>query len=244
MTDTIASRLAEVRARIDAAARAAGRDPASVELVVVTKTRNVAEIVEAITSGARLLGENYVQEARRKIPEVAAALPGAAVRWHLIGPLQTNKAKLVPGTFDVVESVDRAELAAALAKRATAAGLTLPVLVQVNVGREPQKSGVLPEDVDELLRFVASQPALAVGGLMAIPPDAEDAEDARPCFQALARAARDASARGLLPAAPVLSMGMSHDYQVAIAEGATRVRVGTAIFGPRPPREAPGIPSD
>ena len=238
MSETIASRLAEVRARIDAAARTAGRDPASVELVVVTKTRSVAEIVEAITAGALLLGENYVQEARRKIPEVAAALSGSQPRWHLIGPLQTNKAKLVPGSFDVVESVDRAELAAALAKRATAAGRTLPVLVQVNIGREPQKAGVLPEHLDELLRFVAGQQALAVDGLMAIPPDADDAEDARPYFQALAGAARDASARGLLPAAPVLSMGMSHDYEVAISEGATRVRVGTAIFGPRPPREA------
>ncbi|MFN7951738.1 MAG: YggS family pyridoxal phosphate-dependent enzyme [bacterium] len=244
MSEAIATRLAEVRSRIDAAARGAARDPAGIELVVVTKTRTPDEIVAAIRAGARLLGENYVQEARRKIPEVTRALPDSGVRWHLIGPLQTNKAKYVPGSFDVVESVDREELATALAKRAESAGIVLPVLVQVNVGHEPQKAGVLPERLDELLRILAAHPALAVGGLMAIPPDCDDPTDARPHFRTLARAARAAAERGLLPAAPVLSMGMSHDFEVAIAEGATRVRVGTAIFGPRPARETAPVAED
>lgn len=236
MSDSIAARLAAVRAEIGAAARAAGRDPAPIELVVVTKTRSAAEIAEAVRAGARLLGENYVQEARRKIPDLAELLPGHDARWHLIGPLQTNKAKYVPGAFAAVESVDRFELADALAKRAAAASLVLPVLVQVNVGREPQKAGVLPEELAGLLEALAGMPALAVGGLMAIPPECDDPADARPYFRALAASARDLAGRGLLPPAPVLSMGMSHDFAAAIAEGATRVRVGTAIFGPRPPK--------
>ncbi|MBK7972405.1 MAG: YggS family pyridoxal phosphate-dependent enzyme [Deltaproteobacteria bacterium] len=230
----IAERLAAVRAEIGAAAREAGRDPSAVELVVVTKTRTATEIAAAISAGAHLLGENYVQEARRKIPEVEALLPGHGARWHVIGPLQTNKAKYVPGTFAAVESVDRVELADALAKRAAAAGLVLPVLIQVNVGREPQKAGVLPEGLAALLESLAGMASLAIGGLMAIPPECDDPADARPYFRALAESARRLSGRGLLPPAPVLSMGMSHDFAAAIAEGATRVRVGTAIFGPRP----------
>lgn len=236
MSATIAERLAAVRGEIDAAARAAGRDPATIELVVVTKTRTTDEIAEAVRAGARLLGENYVQEARRKIPELEELAPGHGARWHLIGPLQTNKAKFVPGAFAAVESVDRVELADALARRAAAAGLVLPVLVQVNVGREPQKAGVAPERLAELLAAMAALPALAVGGLMAIPPECDDPDDARPYFRALAASARELAGRGLLPPTPVLSMGMSHDFAAAIAEGATRVRVGTAIFGPRPPK--------
>ncbi len=236
MSGSIADRLAAVTDEIARAALAVGRDPESIELVVVSKTRSPEEIALAIRGGARLLGENYVQEARRKIPEVAALLPDHRARWHVIGPLQTNKAKYVPGTFDEVESVDRADLGDALAKRAEAAGIVLPVLVQVNVGREPQKSGCDPDSVHELLARLSQQRSLAVGGLMAIPPEAEDPEASRPWFRALATLARDLAGRGLLPAAPVLSMGMSHDFTVAIAEGATRVRVGTAIFGPRAPR--------
>lgn len=236
MSGSIADRLAAVEREIARAAEAADRDPQSIELVVVSKTRAPEEIAEAIRAGARLLGENYVQEARRKIPEVAALLPGHSARWHVIGPLQTNKAKYVPGAFHAVESVDRADLGDALAKRAEAAGIVLPVLVQVNVGREPQKSGCDPDSVAELLAHLRLHPSLAVGGLMAIPPESEDPEASRPWFRTMAAMARDLAGRGLLPAAPVLSMGMSHDFAAAIAEGATRVRVGTAIFGPRAPR--------
>lgn len=227
---TIAARLARVRARIEVAARAAARDPAEVELVVVTKKRTADEVREAVAAGAERLGENYVQEALAK----RAGLADVGATWHMIGPLQKNKAKYLPGHIDVVETIDGAPLAEVLSRRAAAAGATLEVLVQVNVGRESQKAGCAPEELEALLRSVGALEGLELRGLMAIPPVVDDPDEARPYFRELSRLARDAAARGLLPERPVLSMGMSDDFEVAIAEGATRVRVGTAIFGPRP----------
>jgi pyridoxal phosphate enzyme (YggS family) len=242
---SIADRVARVRERIEDAARRAGRDPARIELLAVTKTRTAEEMAAVVRAGVTRLGENYVQEARRKAAELRRLAADLVPHWHLIGALQTNKAKLVPGFFDVVESVDRAELAQALARRAAAAAATrLAVLVQVNVGREPQKAGCDPERVEALLEQIARLPSLEPRGLMAIPPDADDPEDARPFFRRLAREGSRLTACRLLPDPPVLSMGMSHDFTVAIEEGATRVRIGTALFGPRSgagpvPPEAP-----
>jgi len=215
----VAAGLAHVRGRIAAACARAGRDPASVKLVAVGKTKPIGMLREAQASGQTIFGENYAQELREK----ADALPGA--EWHFIGALQTNKAKLVVGRVALVHTCDRIALAQELSKRAKSAGVTQRVLLEVNVGREPQKAGVLPEDAPALLEQVRALPALACEGLMCIPP-AE--EDPRRHFRSL----RQLGERlGL----PELSMGMTADYEAAIEEGATLVRVGTAIFGERSP---------
>ena len=221
----------DVRANLervnDAIARAcarAGRTPAEVLLIGVSKTVDVERIRAAVAAGVPALGENRVQEARDKI----AAL-GRPVPWHLIGSLQTNKARDAVRCFDVIHSLDRLELAHELDRRARAEGRAVDVLVQVDVGDEPQKGGVDPGELGRLLDAVRGLGGLRVRGLMTIPPATERAEDARPWFRRL-RALRDEA--GL----EHLSMGMSADFEVAIEEGATMVRVGTAIFGARPPR--------
>ena len=215
----VAAGLAHVRGRIAAACARTGRDPGSVKLVAVGKTKPIEMLREAQASGQTIFGENYAQELREK----ADALPGA--EWHFIGALQTNKAKLVVGRVALVHTCDRIALAQELSKRAKSAGVTQRVLLEVNVGREPQKAGVLPEDAPALLEQVRALPALACEGLMCIPP-AE--EDPRRHFRSL----RQLGERlGL----PELSMGMTADYEAAIEEGATLVRVGTAIFGERNP---------
>jgi pyridoxal phosphate enzyme (YggS family) len=216
--------LARVRERIEAACDRAGRDPASVRLVAVSKTQPVQAVLEAFTAGQAAFGENYAQELREK----AHALPEAD--WHFIGALQTNKAKLVVGRAALVHTCDRAALAQELNKRALASSLVQRVLVEVNVGREEQKGGALPEDVAALLGSIADLSALACEGLMCIPPAGGDP---RPHFRAL-RELRDRLRDADLGALPDLSMGMSADYETAIEEGATIVRVGTAIFGERP----------
>ena len=213
----VAAGLASVRERIAAACARAGRDPASVTLIAVSKTKPLPLLQEAFAAGQKIFGENYAQELREK----ADALPGA--EWHFIGALQTNKAKLVVGRAALVHTCDRLALAQELSKRAKNAGLTQRVLLEVNVGREPQKAGVLPEQAAELLAQVRALPSLQCEGLMCIPP-AEG--DPRPHFRALRELA---GKLGL----PQLSMGMSADYEIAIEEGATLVRVGTAIFGAR-----------
>ncbi len=219
---TIAARLAVVRARIDAACAVAGRDPAEVTLVAVSKKHPAAAIREAYAAGQRDFGENYAQELRDKMRELDD-LPD--IRWHAIGHLQANKAKYVAGKA-LVHTLDRADLAQELVRRA---GGTVACLVEVNVADEPQKSGVSPDDLPERLAELRAVAGLELRGLMCIPPDADDPEDTRRWFRRL-RELRDT----LLPDG-ALSMGMSHDYAVAIEEGATLVRVGTAIFGARPP---------
>jgi len=224
----IADRLAGVRQRVEAAAVGCGRDPQSVTLIAVGK-KFPAEIVRtAVEAGVVDLGENRVQEAVAKRPEV----PGA--KWHLIGPLQRNKARAALEVFDIVHTLDRSELADRLQRLLGERwpGRCLDVLVEVNIGLEPQKAGALPGEAADLVRHALGCDRLAVRGLMAIPPWQEDPEASRPYFRALGEL-RDELQRDVGVALPELSMGMSHDFEVAIAEGATMVRVGTAIFGPR-----------
>ena len=223
-TTTIASRLADVRERLSEAARRAGRDPESVRLLAVSKTKPEAMIREAYAAGQRDFGENYVQE---MVTKAAALSDLSDIRWHLIGPLQRNKAKLVVPVASMVHTVDRASLAAELSRRAEAAGRTVRVLLEVNVAGEASKAGCAPEDVAALAEAVRGFPNLALAGLMTIPPDTDDRELARPYFRRL-REIKDA-----LGGLSELSMGMSHDFEIAIEEGATIVRVGTAIFGSR-----------
>lgn len=228
MTAGVAARLAEVRRRIAAAAAAAGRDPAGVTLVAVGKTFPAAALQAAVEAGATDLGENRVQEAAAKRPHVSGG------RWHLIGPLQRNKARTALEVFDAVHTLDRPELAERLELLLAESWpqRRLPVLLEVNLGDEPQKSGVSPSAAAALLGRVLACSHLEARGLMAIPPWCEEPEASRPHFRAL-RELRDRLEVEVGVPLPELSMGMSHDFELAIAEGATMVRVGTAIFGAR-----------
>jgi len=226
----IGERLAQVRARIAAAARRAGRDPASITLVAVSKTVPPDRIKEGVAAGIAVLGENRVQEAREKIEAL-----GRLAQWHLVGHLQTNKAKLAVQLFDLIHSLDSLKLAHELDKHARALGKRVPCLVEVNQGSELTKSGLAEADLVPLLREAAPLPGLEILGLMSIPPFLENPQDVRPHFRRL-RELRDAAVAAGIPGLRMdhLSMGMSHDFEVAIEEGATMVRIGTAIFGPRP----------
>ena len=221
MEGVIAANLDAVRARIAAAARAAGRLPSSVALVAVGKTHPTASLRAALVAGHRLFGENRVQEAQAKYPALREAFPDLAL--HLIGPLQTNKVKDAVALFDVIETVDRPRLAAALAKEMEGTGRRLPCFVEVNTGEEPQKAGVLPADADAFIVDCRDRLGLPIKGLMCVPPQDEAPA---PHFAMLREIARRS---GL----DLLSMGMSADFEEAIRFGATHVRVGTAIFGPR-----------
>ena len=216
---TIAENLQAVRARIERAARAAGRDPATVTLLAVSKTHPVARIEEARAAGQRAFGENYVQDAVPKID----ALPG--LEWHLIGPLQSNKARVAADRFDWVQTVDREKIANRLSENRPVHRPALNVLIQVNISAEPTKSGAAPEEVPALARAVAALPRLRLRGLMAIPrPGAiGELKELRALFEEV---------KGTF-AMDTLSIGMSDDLEAAIAEGSTMVRVGTAIFGAR-----------
>lgn len=213
--------LATVKQRIAASAAVAGRDPAAITLVAVSKTHDADAVRPALQAGQRVFGENRVQEAKGKWPDLKAEF--ADVELHLIGPLQTNKVREAVALFDVIETVDRPKLARALADEMERTGRTVPCLLQVNTGLEPQKAGLHPDSIDAMLRLCRDEYRLPVVGLMCIPPVDEDPA---PHFHMLAEAA---ARNGL----SVLSMGMSGDYSVAIAEGATHVRVGSAIFGAR-----------
>jgi pyridoxal phosphate enzyme (YggS family) len=204
--------------------------PPGVELVAAAKTRSAAEILEAVDAGVRIIGENYVQEAADVFPAV-----GRRARWHLIGHLQTNKAKKAVEIFDIVETVDTVALGREIDKRAAAAGKTMDVFVEVNSGREPQKAGVLPEDAEALVRSLAALPRLRLLGLMTMGPFEGNPEDSRPYFEETRRVF-DALKSLAIPGVEMrhLSMGMSHSWRVAVEEGANIVRIGTAIFGPRP----------
>jgi len=227
MTD-IRANLDRVRERVAKAAERAGRRPSDVLLVGVSKTVEVARIRQAIEAGVPALGENRVQEAKEKVAEIGRPVP-----WHLIGHLQTNKVRDAVELFDVIHSLDRLDLAKELDKRARARGRAIDTLVEVNVAGEASKGGVGPDGLGRLLDAVAALSSVKVRGLMAIPPEAKEPDDSRVWFRALRKLGEHYSFTEL-------SMGMSGDFEVAIEEGATLVRVGTAIFGPRPPRREPG----
>jgi pyridoxal phosphate enzyme (YggS family) len=214
--------------RIEQAARAAGRDPRSVRLLAVSKTFPAADVRAVHALGQRAFGENYVQEALAK---QAALADVAGLEWHLIGPLQGNKARAAALAFDWVESVDRPRIAERLSAARAASATPLDVLVQVNVSGEATKSGIAPAEALALARYVATLPHLRFRGIMGIPEPTDDGARLRAQFRAL-RACFDACRAAGLPA-DTLSMGMSADLELAIAEGATEVRVGTAIFGER-----------
>jgi pyridoxal phosphate enzyme (YggS family) len=219
----IADNLVKIRARIAAAAQAAGRAATSVTLVAVAKTYGPEAVEAALAAGQRVFGENRVQEAMGKYPALRTAHPD--LELHLIGPLQTNKVKEAVALFDVIETVDRPKLAAALVAEMAKTGKRVRCFAQINTGKEPQKAGILPEDADMRLTEFRDTIGLPIDGLMCIPPlDADPA----PHFALL----REIAARhGLVS----LSMGMSSDFDIAVRHGATHVRVGTAIFGARPP---------
>lgn len=222
----IKTRLEEVKRRIQAAAKNAGRDPSSVALVAVSKTVDVGRIREAIEAGVDILGENRVQEAREKVPAI-----GRKVQWHLIGNLQRNKVKYIFDLFDMVQSADSFELALEISERGKRLGKSMDILLEVNLGGEGTKIGVEPEKAPGLVERISSLDFVRLKGLMTMPPLSADPEDSRPYFVQL-RKLRD-RIWGEKSEAD-LSMGMSTDYWVAIEEGATIVRIGTAIFGRRP----------
>lgn len=218
--EEIRANLAAVRARVDAACRRAGRNGQEITLVAVTKTFPAEAVSAAIAAGAADVGENRVQEARDKQPMVRGT-----ARWHLIGHLQSNKARDAVRLFDVIHTIDSTALAEKVDRAAAAAGKNPAVLIEVNVGREAQKTGVAPENVAALARQVAKLPNLRLAGLMAIPPQGEP-EEMRRWFRDLKRMRDDCGLEHL-------SMGMTDDFEVAIEEGATIIRVGRAIFGSR-----------
>jgi len=230
----IADRLRSVQERIARAAERVGRDPSSIELVAVSKTKTTAEVREAAEAGARAFGENYVQELLRKREDL-----GDAVEWHYVGHLQTNKAKHLVPFCALIHSVDSVKLATEIDRRAREHGRRQPILVEVKLSEEDTKFGIDAGEVASLAQAVRKLPGVDLRGLMVMPPFAEDPEASRPYFVRLRRL-RDALREAGLPAGSCthLSMGMTGDFEVAIEEGATIVRVGTAIFGPRQPAGA------
>ena len=227
---SVAGRLAAVRTRIASAAARSGRPPEAVRLIAVSKTFGADAVRAAHAAGQIDFGENRVQEALGKRADTAD-LP---LRWHLIGPLQSNKANKVPGTFAAVQSVHSLDLVERLSRAAVAAGVDLPILIQVDLAHEATKSGLPETELRPLLARARELPGVTVEGLMLLPPYAEDLEQVRPWFRRL-RELRDTLLAEGTPAGELrdLSMGMSHDFEVAIEEGATIVRVGSALFGNR-----------
>jgi pyridoxal phosphate enzyme (YggS family) len=224
----IADRVAAVRERIARAAARVGRTPGDITLVAISKTHPPESVREALAAGLHEFGENKVQEAEAK----CAALRDLSLTWHLVGHLQGNKARKAAALFDVIHSVDSALLGQRLSRAAEELGRELRVLVQVNVAGEAAKSGLAEAELLAVLEALRPLPALRAVGLMTVPPVTEDPEQARPWFARL-RALRDAALQQGLLQGSELSMGMSHDLEAAVAEGATLVRVGTAIFGSR-----------
>src|ERR1700738_2230589 len=225
MADSLEANLRRVRQAISKSAERAGRDPGEVVLVAVTKTLPVERIREAIGLGLKQLGENRVQEALPKIEEIGPA----DIDWHLIGHVQSNKIKFIEGRFRMVQSVDSVGLAEALDHRLQSA---LDVLIEVNVAEEPQKTGALPADLSALAHAVHVARHLRLRGLMTVAPNTTDGEQVRPVFREL-RSLRDTTSQQLGAPLPVLSMGMTDDFGIAIEEGATMLRLGRALFGPR-----------
>jgi hypothetical protein len=221
LPDSASRRLAEVQDRIAAAAREAGRDPAAVNLVAVTKTFHEADILPVLAAGHRIYGENRVQEAKAKWPPLKARFPG--IELHLVGPLQSNKTKEAVTLFDAIHSIDRPKIADAVAGEMARQGRRLKLLIQVNTGEEPQKAGIMPKGAPAFVRYCREDLKLEIAGLMCIPPvDEEPAIH----FAFLAKLARETGLEHL-------SMGMSDDFATAVQFGATYVRIGSAIFGRR-----------
>jgi PLP dependent protein len=222
----IKENLLRVMERIEAAARRTGRNPNEIKLVAVSKTVEAARIKEAIEAGASILGENYVQEAQKKIEEI-----GKPVSWHFIGHLQSNKAKLAIRLFDMIHSLDSFSLAEELNRRAEQANQVIKVMIEVNLSREATKFGTDEEALLNLARRVQTLNHLSLEGLMTMPPYFDSPEMSRPYYIALRKLKERIVGEGI--SIKELSMGMSNDFEIAIEEGATYVRVGTAIFGPR-----------
>jgi len=222
----IRENLLRVTERIEKAAQKAGRNPKDIRLVAVSKTMEADRVREAIEAGVTILGENYVQEAQKKIEEI-----GKPVSWHFIGHLQTNKAKVVVRLFDVIHSVDSVALAEELNRRAQQANQKIPIMIEVNLSGETTKFGTEEEKVTSLAQEVLKLNHLSLEGLMTMPPYFDDPEMSRPYFIQL-RELKERLVKGGIPLKE-LSMGMSNDFEIAIQEGATYVRVGTAIFGAR-----------
>jgi pyridoxal phosphate enzyme (YggS family) len=237
MADGIAGNLQAVRGRIEAAARRAGRVPESVTLVGVSKTMPADRVREAVAAGLLDLGENKVQEARDKIDPV-----GPGPRWHLVGHLQSNKANQAARIFDMVHSIDGVDLLERLERGALAAARTIRALVQVDLAGESTKSGAPPDAIDAILERAADCSAVAVRGLMILPPHEDDPERTRPWFRRLRELNETLARRHARLTLSELSMGMTGDFEVAIEEGATLVRVGRALFGERtaPPARVAG----
>jgi pyridoxal phosphate enzyme (YggS family) len=231
MTDTtmddIEQNLSQVRERMERAATRTGRDPGEIRLIAVSKTVPVERINEAIAAGATTFGENYVQEARHKIEEIGR--PG--IHWHFIGHLQTNKAKYAVRLFDLIHSVDSIKVAQALDTRAAAEGKVMDCLIETNISQEESKFGITSEYTLTLAQEMTQLKNISLKGLMTMPPYFDDPESSRPYFIAL-RQLKETIEREGIPL-PELSMGMTTDFEVAIEEGATMVRVGRAIFGER-----------
>ncbi len=223
-------RIAQIQDRIAKAAEKCGRSPDEVKLVAVSKTKPMASIQKALDAGQDLFGENYIQEAREKVNALAAT----QARWHFIGHLQSNKAKYAVRLFDLIHSVDTVKLARELNKQAAKIGKVQPVLVQVNISRESSKSGTSREEAVDLVTQISTLENLSPGGLMTMPPFFDNPEKARPYFKAL-RELRDHIRSLAIPGVAMheLSMGMTGDFEAAVEEGATLVRIGTAIFGGR-----------
>ncbi len=223
----LSDRVSAVRERIARAAARAGRAPESIRLVAVSKRHPAAAVREAHALGLRAFGENYAQELVAKATEVG---PIADIEWHMIGHLQTNKARMVAPVIATIHTIDAAHVAAELGKRAAKLGRSIGALIEVNVAKDAAKTGCAPDDLAAIIDAVRSTGSLELRGLMTMPPYSDDADASRPFFAELRELqARHGGARAL----PELSMGMSHDLESAIAEGATMVRVGTAIFGER-----------
>lgn len=228
----IQNNLQSIRQRIDNAALRCGRNPGEIRLVAVSKRIGLSAIEQANRAGQTIFGENYMQEAKEKIEQ----FQGTDAEWHFIGHIQSNKARDVAALIDMVHTVDRIKLAKALNRHAGEYNRKISVLVQVNVGEETQKAGILPGNAEGLVRSLRDFPQLEVKGLMTMPPFKSNPEEVRPYFRILRKLAEDFSAKGLFWDSNrfELSMGMSGDFEVAVEEGATLVRVGTAIFGERP----------
>jgi pyridoxal phosphate enzyme (YggS family) len=232
MVDNVSSvgeNIERIRGTIAEAAAKSGRNADTVRIMAVTKTVDDERIMEAIACGINLIGENYVQEARRKIEKM-----GHDSEWHMIGHLQSNKAKYAVGLFDMIHSVDRIGLAKELDKRAAGSGIVMKVLVEVNTGGEETKSGVTEEETIDLVRAISALDNLSVQGLMTMPPWFGDPEDGRPYFVALRDLKNRIVEKEIAKVEMAeLSMGMTDDYGIAVEEGATIVRIGRAIFGER-----------
>lgn len=217
----------KVTERIQEAASEVGMDPQGIKLIAVTKTVELERIREAVSAGATILGENYVQEAREKIEEIGRI----GLQWHLIGHLQTNKAKYAVELFELIHSLDSIKLARELDRRATAAGKIVDCLIEVNLSQESSKFGIRKEEALDLAHEITVMKNISLKGLMTMPPYFDDPELARPYFISLRKLKEEIEKEGI--PLPELSMGMSSDFEVAIEEGATMVRVGRAIFGER-----------